>query len=317
VVCLGPGTHSVAGGTPLSFGASDSARGGGRVVWRGLGSKAAAPSIVTGGVQVTGWTKTSVGYSAPVPSTAAKLAAVRQLWVQGVRRNRTSMATSVNCSIGCSVPAVSKGIHCAPSASPPHRCPPAASRCVGFISNHKWGQCEHCECKSENSLPTFTPWVATNQSGAPTAVGYTTSAPLPDSWGKSKANTIEFVWPIVIRNWIEPRCTVATIVGNNVTLASPCSLHLYARHGAAPPAPGRIEAAPPAGALAPGEFYHDTTDDTLHYRLALGQTEAQLKADAWIAAKEAIIEHKGTSGQTWENSEWAFPRCDPCEMHTV
>ena len=148
VVCLGPGTHSVAGGAPLSFDASDSVHGGGRVVWRGIGNKA-APTIVTGGVQVTGWKKTATGFSAPVPAAASSLTAVRQLWVAGVRSNRTSMATSVNCSIGCTTPAASKGIDCAPSANPPHRCPPTAKFCKGFISNHRWGKCEHCECKSE------------------------------------------------------------------------------------------------------------------------------------------------------------------------
>ena len=156
-------------------------------------------------------------------------------------------------------------------------------------------------------MPTFTPWVSTGGKGAPTAVGFTTSSPLPASWAKSKPNTIEFAWPIVIRNWIEPRCTVASILGNNVTLASPCALHLFNRHGGTPPAPGRIEAAPPAATgLSPGEFFHDTTDNTLHYQLAPGQTKAQLNAGAWIATKEAIVEHKGTVGQSWENLQFSY-----------
>ena len=64
--------------------------------------------------------------------------------------------------------------------------------------------------------------------GLQASVGFTTSAPLPASWAQSKPGTIELVWPIVIRNWIEPRCTIASIVGNNVTVASPCGLHLKA-----------------------------------------------------------------------------------------
>ena len=196
---------------------------------------------------------------------------------------------------------LSSGIDCAPGSAAPHACPASAPLCIGFVSNVHWGKCRHCDCKSNNSLPIFTPWVVNEtDKPAPAAIGFTTSVPLPASWAEAPPSTTEFVWPIVIRNWIEPRCTVASIVGNNVTLASPCALHLFARHGGAPPAPGRIEAAPPAVALAPGEFYHDAAKGMLYYQLAEGQTEAQLKADAWIASKEALVEYTGTSGQSWE-----------------
>ena len=53
VICLGPGTHSVPGSSPISFNKIDSVKGTttARVVWRGLGTQT-NPSIVTGGVKV-------------------------------------------------------------------------------------------------------------------------------------------------------------------------------------------------------------------------------------------------------------------------
>ena len=313
VVCLAPGTHHVTGDAPLSFDASDSSYGSGRVIWRGLGTEATGPSIVTGGTQVSGWKTTTLGggptFSAAVPAAAAKLVAVRQLWVQGVRANRTAVATDVNCSIGCTTPNASKTVDCAPSsAQAAHRCPPSAPRCVGFESNVHWGHCEHCHCRSENALPVLMPWVTKGAAGTPTAVGYTTTGgttALPSSWAGSIPNTIEFVWPVVIRNWIEPRCTVASIAGNNITLSSPCGLHLFTRHGGAPPAPGRIEAAYPMGPLAPGEMYHDAAAGMLFYQLAPGQTEAQLNAGAWIASKEVLVELVGTTGHNWQSVQFS------------
>lgn len=293
LVCLGSGSHSVADGVQR-FTDEDNPAGNARVVWRGVGSKV-DPTKVVGGVQVTGWKPQTLGgsevYVATVPPEAAKLTSIRQLWVNDVRANRTSVETAVDCSNGCVTPDSAKGINCAPGAAAPHACPSTAPRCVGFENNVKWGKCKHCDCKSNNSLPLFSPWVINGSSG-PAAIGFTTSKPLPDSWSKTKPNTIEFVWPIVIQNWIEPRCTVASIVGTNVTLASPCSLHLFSRHaGRVPPAPVRIEAAPPPQALLPGEFYHDSADGTLYYNLADGQTKAQLEASSWIATKEVLLDY--------------------------
>jgi hypothetical protein len=63
---------------------------------------------------------------------------------------------------------------------------------------------------------------------------------------------------MVINEWTEPRCTVASIVGNNITLATLCGMHLWsANYERVLPPPVRIEAAPPAAPLARGEFWHD------------------------------------------------------------
>ena len=97
LVCLGGGVHSVGAGGVTMTGADAPVGGGRRVVWRGSGS-AAAPTIVSGGVQVTGWKAAVPGtadglYAAPVPTAARHLQAVRQLWVSGQRANRTSIVT--------------------------------------------------------------------------------------------------------------------------------------------------------------------------------------------------------------------------------
>jgi hypothetical protein len=311
VVCLGAGIH---GASAVSFSEEDSPAPGspGRVVWRGTSSKA-DPTIISGGAQVTGWKATTIGggpaFSAAVPTTAAKLPAIRQMWVGATRANRSTAVVDVNCTVSCTIPSASKGIQCAPGAAAPHSCPTSAPKCVGFENNVKWGQCEHCDCHSENALPILTPWVEGNNSHA--TVGYTTATPLPDSWTTGfKPNTIEFVWPIVIRNWIEPRCTIVSIQkipnGNNLTLASPCGALLFARHGGAPPAPGRIEAVPPSTALAPGEFYHDVAAGMLYYQLAEGQTQADLEAKAWVAAEEILVAYTGTSGHSWEKVQFSY-----------
>ena len=92
-VCLGPGTHSVGAGG-LAFGPEDSSAGGRRVVWRGGVEE---PSVVSGGVQVTGWRAVIASpplkstYAAEVPASAQQLPAVRQLWVHGTRANRTTI----------------------------------------------------------------------------------------------------------------------------------------------------------------------------------------------------------------------------------
>ena len=99
-----------------------------------------------------------------------------------------------------------------------------------------------------------------------------------------------------------------------MTLSSPCALHLFARHGGAPPAPVRIEAAPlppttAAGTgtgLAGGDFYHDTSTGTLYYQLAPGQTEADLNANTWIAVKEALVDYNNTAGHAWENVQFSY-----------
>ncbi len=98
---------------------------------------------------------------------------------------------------------------------------------------------------------------------------------------------IEFTWPIVIANWIEPRCTVAGISGTNITLASPCSGFLVARnvYHSSLPAPVTAEAVANFP-LAPGTFYHDVAKGVVTYELGPGQSLADLQGNAWVSGTE-------------------------------
>ena len=248
------------------------------------------------------WPSGSSVYAAPVPRAALKLPAVRQLWVGGVRANRTVLQTP-GCQPG--QPGCEKDMHSQCSFGYPHTdppglpshpcpplgnmqcaCPPSKPHCVGFFNGEGWGHCASVQGA------TFTSWVTkANATATPTAVGFIASEPLPAGWNASEKTTqaIEFAWPVVVHDWTEPRCTVESIVGKNITLASPCSLFLYALmpDGKLPP-PVRIEAAPPSAAspLLPGEFFHDVEAAMLYYRLLPGQAPAELSANAWVAAEE-------------------------------
>ena len=311
-VCLGPGTHRVGAGG-VAFDVADTPNSAGRrVVWRGSGDET-DPTIISGGVQVTGWQATTLAggpaYAATLPEAARKLPAVRQLWVAGRRATRSTILTP-GCSptprAGCTVNASSQ---CAfsfganRSAYPGQAkeiCPADLPICIGYASGH-WGQCGGVAPNASFSL---TPWIAGNKTH-PTAVGFLAGEPLPESWAGAGPNTraIELAWPVIVHDWIEPRCTVTSVVGSNITLSTLCALHLLATNpGPALPAPVRIEASPPDKTpLAPGEFWHDVEKGMLYYQLADGQTETQLNADAWVATEEAILTYTGASGHRWEN----------------
>jgi hypothetical protein len=65
------------------------------------------------------------------------------------------------------------------------------------------------------------------------AIGFTTGKAVPSSW-LNNTHAIEFTWPIVIANWISPRCTIASIdvATNNITLTNPCGALLFDRANA-------------------------------------------------------------------------------------
>jgi hypothetical protein len=98
------------------------------------------------------------------------------------------------------------------------------------------------------------PWVSPGG-----AAGYTVPGGIPSTWLSNSTTAIEFTFATVVENWIEPRCTVASIDGDNVTLASPCGAFLwsrYAGHSEPLPQPVRVEAVP-QWPLPPGTFFHD------------------------------------------------------------
>jgi hypothetical protein len=143
------------------------------------------------------------------------------------------------------------------------------------------------------------PWVGAD------SVGYTVGA-VPSSWLFNGTTAIEFTYPIVVKNWISPRCTVASILGLNITLASPCGLFLHSRQeGAALVAPAVIEAAP-VFPLAPGTFFHDVSGGALYYALASGQSAADLATSAFIAAQEVLLDAVNVSGHVYQGLQFVF-----------
>ena len=244
VVCLAAGTRHDVSRTTLTFsGVNDS----GPVVWRGLGDGV----MVSGGVQLTDWSATSLGGGAAFVA-AAPDGVLRTLWVAGRRASRASVQ-NVTALLGA-----------------------------------------------------MTPW----HSADGTSVGFTLAgggAAVPPSWLLNNTRLIEFVWPIVIANWIEPRCCVGSIEGNNITLVAPCGHFLLARNVYAPTLSPPISAeAVPAFPLAAGTFYHDAANRLIYYALAAGESEAALQADAWASTQEVLVSYVNVSGHAWEGVQFSY-----------
>ena len=247
VVCLAPGRHDVANQTLAFEGDADS----GLVTWRAL----APGAVVNGGIQLTGWSATSLGGGAAfvtsLPSASFSAdSVVRTLWVAGRRASRATV-TNVSALLG-----------------------------------------------------KMTPWHSADSA----AVGYVVAGDtIPLAWRLNNTRRIEFVWPIVIANWIEPRCCVGSITGNNITLLAPCGQYLLARNVYASTLSPPISAeAVPAFPLAPGTFYHDAENNALYYTLADGENEASLQADAWVSAQDVLVSYTNVTGHTWEGIEFSY-----------
>lgn len=208
LVCLGGGVHSVGvGGVIMTVvDAPGGGAGGRRVVWRGSGNPA-APTIVSGGVQVAGWIAAVPGtadglYVTQVPTAAKHLQAVRQLWVSGRRANRTSILTP-----GClmSPPAgappppgcrLNQTSACAFNFGANRSCCPGQQSqvctstfpiCQGYVAGASWGKCAGSDPTASGI---FTAWTTGNASH-PVALGFTASKVLPQSWMGKNGRNIE------------------------------------------------------------------------------------------------------------------------------
>lgn len=141
-------------------------------------------------------------------------------------------------------------------------------------------------------------------------VGYTAANALPAGFAPDAATvaSIELSWPIVIDNWIQPRCTLASVdvASRNLTLGEPCGALLVARKGGPPPAPVTVEAVPGGGPLAPGEFFHDPSARRVYYALAPGQTPADLEATATTTFKELLLSVVNATGHAFEGVAFEF-----------
>lgn len=124
---------------------------------------------------------------------------------------------------------------------------------------------------------------------------------VPAEWANNTAS-LEFTWPIVIDNWISPRCTVASIDfgTGNITMTSPCGAHLLHRAAHTTPPPVTIEAVPDLP-LQPGTFYHDVAGGVVLYALAADQTPADLESDAWVSALETLVTYTNSSNHVWQD----------------
>lgn len=151
------------------------------------------------------------------------------------------------------------------------------------------------------SLGGVKPWVSADRSNAGFIVGN-----VPASW-LVNTHTIELTWPSVIDNWIEPRCTIANITGNNLTIAAPCSQFLIDRSHVHPEPLAPVTAEAVANfPLGPGAFYHDVAKNAVLYTLAHGQTLADLQNATWVSGAEVILSLYGVAGHTWQDVTFEF-----------
>ena len=134
-----------------------------------------------------------------------------------------------------------------------------------------------------------------------TPQGYTATAPIP--WAPTAASQqAELRWPTTIRNWIEPRCTVAAAGGRNLTIAPGCWRALIAANaGKLPPPPSFIENVA-AGPPGPGEFL--STPDYVFYRPAAAAPYEEPR-DAWAPVQETLIRAHGLRGHVFANLTFA------------
>ena len=187
-------------------------------------------------------------------------------------------------------------------------CPVWAKKCVDFIPNHQWGHCVqeaipggpggHGNVANATNMPAMVPW--TSEDGKTNGFVAINGTAFPAQWLTSSTTSIEATWPIVVANWIEPRCTVASISADRtkLTLASPCGRNVAAREGAKPlQLPIYFEAAP-GYPLAQGVFYHDRDNRVIYYNPLQGQTK---DAASTISVQEVLVRYANVTGHTWEH----------------
>jgi hypothetical protein len=312
-VCLSAGMHDVSMQT-LSFTDEHAVAPGsmGRIVWRG-----ATDTVVSGGVQLKEWKLTTFNgkpaYVSTVPSTSFGKT-LRQLWVGGVRASRVKVEYAPS-----EGPAVNK---CAQSwpAQGAFSCPVWAKQCVGYIPNKQWGHCvkgggdpfSGGATVNATNIPIMVPWQSADEETFGFAVAPESHiATFPAAWAKTSTSSIELTWPVVVKNWIEPRCTIGSISSDlaNITLASPCGKLLYSRMGGKGAktftSPVYFEAAS-GYPLPPGVFFHDRDTNQVFYNPLDGQTVTDLSTDAWVTTKEVLVTYAHASGHTWEHVQFRY-----------
>ena len=128
----------------------------------------------------------------------------------------------------------------------------------------------------------------------PTVTGYTASSPVMAHW--RNPSQIEFVYTAQLGLMTQPICPVASIQGDNITMAEPCWENSNIRPSnmvgfGTLTAPSYVENAYPL-LQAPGQFYLDTTAHKLYYIPRPG--EDMTTADVEAPALQTLVSGQGT-----------------------
>ena len=146
-------------------------------------------------------------------------------------------------------------------------------------------------------------------------VGFGTEKDVPEEWVAAVASGagIEMVWPIVIANWMEPRCCIANISRRNITLSRPCGALLLKRNTlrSTLPPPVIIEAVPVL-LPQPGCFYHDVSSASVFYTLLPEDSVSDLQTKSFTSSMQSLLLISNASQHAWINitftaSTWFQP----------
>lgn len=140
-----------------------------------------------------------------------------------------------------------------------------------------------------------------------TSTGYYTTRQL--DWANSAgADGTELRWPRLVRNWIEPRCTLTNASKSNVSgtwleVDPVCWERLATRNnGKLPSAPTYIENV--VGAPGPNEFFADK--DYIFYRPDDVFPRTTAPSGAVVPVQEVLFSSTSVSSHTWANVEFSY-----------
>jgi hypothetical protein len=135
-------------------------------------------------------------------------------------------------------------------------------------------------------------------------VGFGTEKDVPEEWiaAVNSGAMIEMVWPVVIANWMEPRCCISNISRRNITLFRPCGTLLLKRNTLHPtlPPPVIIEAVPTLQPQA-GSFYHDVSSALVYYTLLPSDSITDLRTASFTSSMQSLLSISNASQHTWSN----------------
>lgn len=142
----------------------------------------------------------------------------------------------------------------------------------------------------------------------------------PRQW--PNAGDVEFVWTscATFNCWLEPRCGVESVTGNNVYLkqaeGNETCFHraYYFGHGWGGKPEGKGPKAPtaienlfiPAAFTRPGTWYYDRAAATILYRPRPGETVALIESTAITATAEVALVVNATANVAWKDVNFAY-----------